>query len=93
MGVRVADLCRAASIITVGQLADMTADELRAKSFAADLIPYICLKLQQANPSLNLETGFRPAAGAQGRAAAISCLPNSTVVAGYGMPVKQVYGA
>lgn len=76
MGVRVADLCRAASILTVGDLADKTAAELSSLSFAADLIPYICLKLQQANPDLNLQQAFSPAsAGAAGRAPAISVLP------------------
>lgn len=77
MAKRVYDLCFAASITTVGQLADMKPSELRAKSFPDDLIPYICLKLQQAHPALNLTPDFSKAAGAQGRAPSISFLPTA----------------
>lgn len=90
MGVRVADLCRASSIETVGQLADKTADELYALNFGRDLIPYICLQLQRANPDLNLKQAFSPAAGAQGRVAAISVLPSEGI---YANPAIRVYGA
>lgn len=89
MGARVADLCRASSIHTVGDLADKTAAELQALSFAQDLIPYICLHLQRANPDLNLKQAFSPAsAGAAGRVAAISVLPQPDAIS-----FRQRYGA
>lgn len=84
LGKRVYDAAYAANIQKMGQLMDMTADQLRSKTFSEDLIPYICLKLQQANPGLNLSAGFAASSGAQGRVAAVSVLPSDTLsMSGY----------
>jgi hypothetical protein len=75
LGKRVYDLCFAANIKTVGQLASMTPDQLRAKSFSEDLLPYIAEKLQPPRAKPPLQAAFSaPSSGAQGRVAAVSVI-------------------
>lgn len=76
---RIYDLCFAANITTVGQLVDMTDEQLRSKSFSNELIDRISQVRVAAQKTQNVVPSF--SSGAQGRVAAISCLP---LAGGYG---------
>lgn len=95
---RAADACRSASISTVGTLAAKSADELRRGHFTEEVIGHIGQRLQAAHPQLQLRQTFSPAAaGAQGRAPAVSFLvaelPPASARGRYAAPFIQNYGA